>query len=136
MLGFGGIVNVAPHFSTARRAILAHRAASSPSRFASGPKWLICGPSPVSASLHSLAHLGPVEAVEGIALDDLGIDFFAPEDVCEALHDGGGSRTGGAGDCDDGMPRADRPPSGRPNIERSLNSGELYGRSAPLACSR
>src|SRR5256885_6426207 len=53
--------------------------------------------------LHALAHLDAVVAVKGIALDDLRRDAFAPEDVREALHDGGGPRAGGSGHRDYGM---------------------------------
>src|SRR6267378_2304324 len=67
-------------------------------------------------SLHALAHLDAVVAVKGIALDYLRPDAFAAEDMREALHDRGGSRTGGSGHRDyrmaDGhaeLPGTDRP---------------------------
>jgi hypothetical protein len=40
---------------------------------------------------HAFAHLDAVVAVKRVALDDLRLDALAPEDVREALHDGGGA---------------------------------------------
>jgi hypothetical protein len=36
----------------------------------------------------------PVEAVEGVAFDDLGIQVFAAENVLKALHHGAGAGAG------------------------------------------
>ncbi|MPN45977.1 hypothetical protein SDC9_193556 [bioreactor metagenome] len=44
--------------------------------------------------LHLGAHAEPVVAMEGIALDDLGIELLAPEDVLEALHHRAGAGAG------------------------------------------
>ena len=52
---------------------------------------------------HPRAHLGTVEAVEGVALDDLGTGALAAEDVPEAAHHGGGAGAGGSGHGDDGV---------------------------------
>jgi hypothetical protein len=40
---------------------------------------------------HAATHFNPIKAMEGIAFDYLRFDAFAPKNMCEALHDGGGS---------------------------------------------
>src|SRR5438046_8774930 len=57
----------------------------------------------VIGSVHALAHVDTVVGVEGIALDHLRLDAFAPEDVGEAVHDGGGSRARGSSHREYGM---------------------------------
>eukprot|EP00825_Cyclidium_porcatum_P031217 TRINITY_DN3303_c0_g1_i2.p3 TRINITY_DN3303_c0_g1~~TRINITY_DN3303_c0_g1_i2.p3 ORF type:complete len:236 (+),score=39.47 TRINITY_DN3303_c0_g1_i2:172-879(+) len=53
--------------------------------------------------LHFGPHAEAVVAMEGVALDDLGIEALAAEDVLEALHHRAGAGPGRAGDGDDGV---------------------------------
>ncbi len=48
-------------------------------------------------------HLGPVVAVEAVALDEGDLDVLAPEDLIEGAHHRSGTGPGRAGDRDDRM---------------------------------
>jgi len=52
---------------------------------------------------HALGHPGAVVAMEGIALDERGVDVLAPEDLGERLRDRGRPGARGPGDRDDRM---------------------------------
>src|SRR3984893_6464248 len=133
-LGLGRVMNVATHLAATGRAILGEGLGQLAQQIGFRPEMAHLRTAATVGSLHALAHLDAVVAVKGIALDYLRLDAFAPEDVREALHDGGGSRAGGSGHGDYRMLDAQTSASGR-NSERSLKSGELNGRSAPLSYS-
>ena len=52
---------------------------------------------------HGFLEFDTRQAVEAVALDYGGIDFFAEEDVLERDLDGGGAGAGRTGDRNDGM---------------------------------
>ena len=92
--------------------------------------------------LHCLA----IIAVETVALDDFGVDFFAPENVLKRARDRRGAGARRASNGDDGMLERHvtfplslndircATQSAR-NSVRVENSGELNGRSSPFAYS-
>ena len=79
---------------------------------------------PLVRFLDELAHLEPVETVEGVALDDLRLDLLAAEDVLERVGDGGRSGARRPGDRDDRVPfRHMTLPYAVRNKDRAWNSG-------------
>ena len=53
--------------------------------------------------LDFLFHLFAVVAMKAVALDDHGLDFFAPENMFKRILYRGGAGAGRSGDCDDWM---------------------------------
>jgi len=141
-------MSVATDLAATGRAVLDEGVGQLPEEIRFRPEMADLRTAAAVGGLHELAHLDAVVAVKGIALDYLRPDAFAAEDMREALHDRGGSRTGGSGHRDyrmadghaelpgltDRVGRTQSRVSGR-NSERSLKSGELNGRSAPLSYS-
>src|SRR3984893_12213742 len=102
-LGLGPVMRVATHLAATGRAILGKGAGQLLEEIGFRAEMADLRTDAAIGSLHALAHLDAVIAVKGIALGDLRLDAFAPEDVREALHDRGGSRAGGSGHRDYGM---------------------------------
>ena len=134
--GLGVVVDVAPYLAAPRFCVLAERRRELRQQVRLRAEVADLRPLALVRRLDASAHLDPVEAMEGVALDDLGLESFAAEDVREALHDGGRAGARGAGDRDDGMFRRHDDlvrarqlrASGR-NRDRSLNSGETNSAS-------
>jgi len=55
-------------------------------------------PAAVFGVLHREAHRCAVVAMKRVPFDDLRIQLFAPEDVLETLHNGGGAGSARTGD--------------------------------------
>src|SRR5207237_10064148 len=92
LLGLGRVVNVATDLAATGRAVLGERVGQLPEEICFRPEMTDLRTAAAIGSLHALAHLEAVVAVEGIALDHLRLDAFTPEDVREDVYDGGGSR--------------------------------------------
>ena len=103
LLGLGRVVNVATDLAATGRAVLGERVGQLPEEICFRPEMADLRTAATVGSLHALAHLDAVVAVEGIALDHLRLDAFTPEDVREAVHDGSGSRARGSSHRDYGM---------------------------------
>src|SRR5256884_3642455 len=130
-----GIVHVAAHLAAACGAVLGEGILQLAQEVPLGPEMADGGTRAALGGLHPLAHLDAAVAVQGIALDDLRLDAFAPEDVREALHHRGGARAGGAGDGDDrmlyghvGLPRADPRPRQRTRLTSAPRAGTASAR--------
>src|SRR5712671_1449626 len=96
-LGLGRVMSIATDLAATGGAVLGEGIRQLPEEICFRAEMADLRTAAAVGRLHALAHLDAVVAVKGIALDYLRLDAFAPEDVREALHDGGGSRAGGTG---------------------------------------
>ncbi len=81
---FAGVMDVAPHLAAAGAGVGGKGGVQFRQQVALGPEVADLRAFAVVGRTHLGAHLGAVVAVEGIALDHLGADVLAPEDVGEA----------------------------------------------------
>ena len=103
--GLLGVMDVGPRAALAGQRIAAEELLELAEQVGLGPEVAEVAVARGLGLLHLLAHLGAVVAVEGIALDDRGVDQLAPEDPLEGRLDRARARAGGTGHGDDGMSR-------------------------------